>query len=81
MASEASTIDGQPGLSHVGTGYLESTENTRPPNRPPCARGCPPINWDAIQNVDARTTQLTVTVAQMAAMLNQVNGVPVLSMM
>ena len=79
MDSEASTAYGRPGSSHAGTGHLESTENTQPPDRPPYARGYPSINRDTIQNVDARITQLTVVVSQMATMLNQVNGVPMSS--
>ena len=77
MASEASTADGRPGPSHAGTGHLESAENTRFPDRPPRVRGRPPNNRDAIQNVDARITELTAVVAQMAAALNQANEVRV----
>ena len=79
MASEASTADGRPGPSHAGTGHLESAENTRFPDRPPRVRGRPPNNRDVIQNVDARITELTAVVAQMAAALNQANGMCVLS--
>ena len=56
---------------------MESTENTGPPNPPPHDRGWPLINQDAIQNIDTRITQLTVVVAQIVVMMNQVNGVPV----
>ena len=66
MASEASTADGRPGPSHVGTGHLESVKNTQVLDRPHCARGCPSINRDAIQNVDARITELTTIIAQMS---------------
>ena len=81
MASEASTASGQPGPSHAGTCPIESTENTRPPGHPQRARGRPPINRDAIRNVDACITQLTIVVAQMVATLNQANGMPVPSVM
>ena len=59
MASEASTADGRPGPSHAGTGHLESIENTRALEKPHRARGHPPINRDAIQNVDAGIIELT----------------------
>ena len=81
MASKASTTDGHLGPSHAGTSHLESAENTQLPDRPPCARGRPLINRDAIQNIDAHITQLTASISQMAAMLNQVNGVPIPSVM
>ena len=70
MASEASTADGRPGPSHAGTDHLELADNTRIPERPLRARGRPPNNRDAIQNVDARITELTAVVAQMVAALN-----------
>ena len=70
MASEASTVDGRPRPSHAGTGHLESAKNTRVSDRPQRARGHLPINRDAIQNMDARITELTAIVAQMAAALN-----------
>ena len=63
MASEASIADGRLGLSHIGTGHLESAENTQFPDRPSRVRGCPLNNQDAIQNVDTRITELTVIVA------------------
>ena len=81
MGSEASTADGRPRSSHIGTGHLESAENTRLSDRPPHARGHPLINLDAIQNVNNCITQLTTAVAHMATMLNQVNGVPIPSTM
>ena len=79
MAREASTVDGRPRPSHAGTGHLESADNTRLPNRLPRVRSRPPNNRDAIQNVDARITELTVIVAQMAAALNQAIRMRVLS--
>ena len=72
MASEASSTYGQPGPSHFGTGRLESIKNTFMPNQPPRARGQPPINRDAFQNVDALITQLTTIVVQIAIMMNKV---------
>ena len=77
MASKASTADGRPGPSHARTGHLESTKNTRFPDRPPRVSGRPLNNRDAIQNVDARITELTVVFAQMATALNQANEVRV----
>ena len=81
MASEASTADGKPRPSHARTGHLESTEDTRLSNIPSRARGHPPINRDAIQNMNNCITQLTTIVAQIATMLNQVNMVPIPSAM
>ena len=81
MASEASTAEGRPGPSRARTSHLESIENTRLPNRPPRARIHPPNNRDAIQNVDARTIELTTIVAQMAATLKQANRMPIPSTM
>ena len=63
MANEASTANGRPGPSHARIGHLESADNTRLPDKPPCARGRPPNNRDVIQNVDARITKLTTVVA------------------
>ena len=77
MASEASTADGRPGASYAGTGHLESAENTRAPEKPHRAKVCPPINRDVIQNVDARITELTTIVTQMAIALKQANGMPI----
>ena len=81
MASEASTVDSRPGPSHARTGHLESIENTQVPDKPHHARGHPPINRDAIQIVDAHITELNAIVAQMAAALNQANGMPIPSVM
>ena len=60
---------------------MESVNNTHPPGRPPRARGRPLINQDAIQNVDARITQLMTIGAQMVATLNQANEMLVPSAM
>ena len=81
MASDASIADSRPRPSHVGNGHLESVENTQPLDRPPSVRSCPLINQDVVQNVDARITHLTTVISQMVGMLNQVNGVPIPSVM
>lgn len=77
MASEASTVSGQPRPSHIGTSLVESTKNTCFPGQPLRAKGWPPINQDVIRYMDARIIQLITIIAQMVANLSQVNEMPV----